>query len=532
MNILQNKKALCFLALPHHNKLLVPVMQNLQEQGMQIQYCTAAAEAAFELTLLEVGLSYVHAQDYMEVVQFHIDKALSTIMPQWQQLFLTNATLRGVALPIQDKILMSAIENVFCFDKMVEQTKPDIIFALHELNPWGKILGYISHKYKIPYVTFQEGLFYTSIPYNRFHTDYSTACVVWGEVTKQLLIAAGNSDEKIVMLGHVGLEKAKEQALSVHSIRHTKELLHINDGQRMVVIFPSHAHYKPFAVPVFIKWLKEHQDVVVVFKWHPTAEPKNIAEAMGPLQKCANVRSLCDEKIEAYALMGAASVCITIGATTTGLEIAYFNKPFIEAPLPGPRHLSFFDEQVADAVGGFEYFGPAIEKALHDEMSDGRLGCINKYLDKHFAYRDDKTIARISDMVHCMFEVQKPMYAKESFTIAQEDYGEYVLLYRVSQYVKAKWKHEALQAAIQTDAAIVGGLQINKSGLVHHIGYAFNGNQTPVSLYRMLPPEQPMFSRRREFEAIQFPFLIKNLASLDLMHVLHVDMLILICVCV
>ena len=283
MSILNNKRALCFLALPHHNKLLVPVMQALQAEGMEILYCTAAAEAAFELTLLEAGLPYIHAQDYMHIVQKQIDSALSILIPQWQQLFLSNATLRGVALPIQDKVLLSAIENVYCFDEMLKQVKPDIIFALHELNPWGKILGYLSHKYKVPYITFQEGLFYTSIPFNRFHTDYSTACVVWGETTRQLLVAAGCATDKIAMLGNVDLEIAKEKALSVQSIRHTKEMLKMQDGQRLVVIFPSHATYKPFKVPIFIKRLKEHQDIIVCFKWHPTATPDNIAEAMEPL---------------------------------------------------------------------------------------------------------------------------------------------------------------------------------------------------------------------------------------------------------
>lgn len=508
MNILNNKRALCFLALPHHNKLLVPVMQQLQAGGMQVQYCTTAAEAAFELTLLEAKLPYIHAQDYMGAIQDKINNALDILIPQWQHLFLTNAILRGVALPIQDKVLISAIENVFCFDEMIKQVKPDIIFALHELNPWGKTLGYLSHKYKVPYVTFQEGLFYTSIPFNRFHTDYSTACVVWGEQTRQLLVAAGCSNDKIVMLGNVDLELAKEKALSVQNVRHTREMLKLIDGQRLVTIFPSHATYKPFKVPAFIKWLKGHSDIVICFKWHPTATVDNINEAMGPLLKCSNIRSIQDESMDAYALMGASHACVVIGASTTGLEVVAFRKPLIEAPLPGQQHISFTQEGVADQVGGFEQFGEAIEKALRDGITGAREYAIDKYLAKHFAYQDTGTVGRIVDMVESMLFTKQPIYQSINSNIVQEDWGEYWLLYRPGTTCFSTWIERAKKIGNAMNYAIIGGLQINNVGLVHHMGIAFNGNQSPISLYKMLGSDQYVFQYERHFKAIEFPFFI------------------------
>lgn len=512
---LQGKKALCFLALPHHNKLLVPVMNKLQDAGMTVQYCTAAAEAGFELTLKEADLPYIHALDFLTTgTAIKIEQAMQQLVPRWQSRFLHSPVVRGVPLAIQDKVIVSAIENVFCFEEMLAQTKPDIIFALHELNPWGKTLGYLSHQFEVPYVTFQEGLFYTSVPFNRFHTDYSTACVVWGEATRQLLVAAGCSNDKIVGLGNMDLAKARQRATTPQAIAATRADLKIPTGNKMVAIFPSHAHYNPFDVPVWTKWLKAHPEITVVFKWHPISSAANIAEAMKPIEHLQNIRSV--QEYDTYAVMGACDVCLVIGATTTGLEAVVFGKYLIESPMPGPRYMSFYDEMVADQVGGFESFGLAIENALARGIGPERQACVDTYLAKHFAFLDDKTDDRVVQLVNDMLAAREPFYVVDAPQLYRKDYGEWWLLARGGQEVKEEWVQEALRVADETGAVILGGLQLNSEGLVHHQGIAFDGNQTPISLYRMLPPDQPMFQYQRKFKAVQFPFLIAKAVLEDI----------------
>ena len=63
MQTLAGKKVLCFIALPHHNRFLVPIMEALAGQGMEVVYFTAAAEGAFEITLNEAKLPYRHVLD-------------------------------------------------------------------------------------------------------------------------------------------------------------------------------------------------------------------------------------------------------------------------------------------------------------------------------------------------------------------------------------------------------------------------------------------------------------------------------------
>ena len=64
MTTLAGKKTLCFIALPHHNRFLVPIMEALAREGMEIIYFTAAAEGAFEITLNQAKLPYKHLFDY------------------------------------------------------------------------------------------------------------------------------------------------------------------------------------------------------------------------------------------------------------------------------------------------------------------------------------------------------------------------------------------------------------------------------------------------------------------------------------
>ncbi len=151
MGILSGKKALCFIALPHHNRFLVPMMEALTAQGMATHYFTAAAEGAFEITLNQAKLPYRHIYDYAnEDTSARANAAFRTLRGQFQHTMLESPALQVVPVVIQDKTMRAAVDNFYCLDQMLRQERPDVLFALHELNPWGKMLGYLSHVHRIP----------------------------------------------------------------------------------------------------------------------------------------------------------------------------------------------------------------------------------------------------------------------------------------------------------------------------------------------------------------------------------------------
>ena len=158
------------------------MMEALTAQGMATHYFTAAAEGAFEITLNQAKLPYRHIYDYAnEDTSARANAGFRTLRGQFQQTMLESPALQVVPVVIQDKTMRAAVDNFYCLDQMLRQERPDVLFALHELNPWGKMLGYLSHVHRIPYFTLQEGLYYSHVFYHRFHTDYSTACMVWAK---------------------------------------------------------------------------------------------------------------------------------------------------------------------------------------------------------------------------------------------------------------------------------------------------------------------------------------------------------------
>src|SRR5690242_7354710 len=129
-------------------------MEGLQREGMEIIYFTAAAEGAFEITLNQAKLPYKHLFDYVTAeTASEVSEGYLKLGSVLQEKLLGNRTMQAVPLVIQDKVVRGAVENFHCMDRMLQVEKPALLFALHELNPWGKILGYLSHRHRIPYFT-------------------------------------------------------------------------------------------------------------------------------------------------------------------------------------------------------------------------------------------------------------------------------------------------------------------------------------------------------------------------------------------
>ncbi|HEY7164347.1 MAG TPA: glycosyltransferase [Candidatus Binatia bacterium] len=396
MNTLAGKKALCFIALPHHNRFLVPIMEALACQGMEIIYFTAAAEGAFEITLNHAGLPYKHLFDYATDATA---RAVAEGYHELRSVLLTkvlgNRTMQSVPIVIQDKVIRGAVENYHCMNRMLEIEKPALVFALHELNPWGKILGYLSHCHRVPYFTLQEGLYYADLHYYRFHTDYSTACIVWGEECRDVLLRAGCSDDKIYPLGNTHIWNAKQEFTSTDAVLRARAAFNIPANKKIVLFLMSHSNYRAFEAAPFLRWMKERGDVVAVFKWHPVAGQEIVDRAMENLRNEISIINVHD--FDTYSLIGASDVCITVGNSTTGLEALVFGKPLVEIRLPDQPY-SYSALGVAEQAYGFEDLGPTVDRLLSEGLDQTTAANVEHYLARNFAYRDNATIDRIVDL--------------------------------------------------------------------------------------------------------------------------------------
>jgi len=584
-NIFHGKKAMCFIALPHHNRLFFPIMQALKRRGMEIVYFVAPAESAFEITLHDAGLPYRHPLDYADAeVQAQIRQAYEAIRTRWQETVLANPVLQSVPVPIQDKNNWSVVESLFSFKRMFEVEKPDMLFGLHELNSWGKTLGYLSHELKIPYITLQEGYYFGSPPFYRFHTDYSTACVVWGDFKKDLLVRAGCSPDKLMTLGNIDLWEARAKALQNETIEATRKELGIGAKKKMVLFLMCHANYAALPADKLARWLQTHGDVAAVFKWHPVTGPNIIERATEKLK--AHPHVISTQTMDTYKLMGASDACVIVGTSTTGMEALAYGKPLLEIRFP-ERVFSFAEQGLAEPVNGFDHVADKIEAILDRGVPPERLDKIEAYLKGLFAYRDDQTSERIGDMVGEMLRARKTLPLPALASHAPDRYdcslivpvddcpvpqlmatlqsisqnapaeryevlivdasanqeirallnqlegdvavidgepgwsfgeccnraaaqakGRYLAFLKPGLAIGAGWL-EGLLDTIEDhrNAGVVGGRVIEGNGLIWHVGVAFDVNQSPFSIYRMLPADFAGAQNEREFKAVEGPFL-------------------------
>ena len=591
MNIFAGKKALCFIALPYHNRILLPVMQELQRRGMEVVFFTASAEAAFEITLNDAGLPYRHALDYLTPeLAAQAASSFQSLRPVWQEKILTHPLLQAVPIVIQDKVICAAVENVFSFRRMLEVEQPDLLFALHELNSWGKILGHLSHVYHIPYLTFQEGLCYARVPLYRFHTDYTTACIVWGEADRQVLLAAGCSPDKTVALGNMDLWAVRDRVLQPQSLAATRDALNIRPDQKVVLFSMSYASYNTLEPDIFLGWLEAHPDVVVVFKWHPIQSKDLVERAVEKFKGCASVRSVMD--FDTYSLLALCDACVVVGNSTTGIEALFFDKPLIEIALPD-HHYSYARQGVAEPSVGFEDIGEKLDRIFAQGLTPEQRRQADHFVARHFAFPDGQTYVRVVDMTGEMLRarqsVETPRLALatreemrvpcslilpvndssyeavlptleallshvpiELFEIlivnavahpearallnesndetvrviagepswsfaeccnraATEALGKYVLFLKPGLRPTNEWLEGLLTVAEEeSQIGVVSGEVLNHQGLIWQLGVAFDINQSPFPLYRLLPAEFLGARKQREFEAVETPFLVSR----------------------
>ncbi|HEX2229197.1 MAG TPA: glycosyltransferase [Candidatus Binatia bacterium] len=590
MNTLSGKKALCFIALPHHNRFLVPIMEALQVEGMRVIYFTAAAEGAFEITLNQANLPYRHVLDYAdEQTRSRAFNGFMELRSSWQEKILHHHTFQSVPVVIQDKVIRAAVENYHTLDRMLEVEQPDLLFALHELNPWGKILGYLSHVHRVPYFTLQEGLYYADTHYYRFHTDFSTACLVWGEACRRTLLKAGCGNDKIYPVGNTHIWGAKTEATSSQSVGEIRATLGIGPEKKIILFLMSHSHYQPFDARVFLEWMKRRGDVVALFKWHPVTSKDIVARALERVPKDAPVINV--PEFDTYRLIGASDICITVGNSTTGLESIAFGKPLIECRLPDQAY-SFVEQGVAEPALGFEDMGEKCEAIMSHGLPAARRREVEKYLADNFAHQDDRTMKRIIELVSESLAARRNGDALEQrintasgvdfpcsillpvndgppeallATLAsiaektageiyevivvdcstlqeikellsalagdvriipgqpQWSYGEacnraaahalgaYLTFLKTGLLLKQAWLEGLLETAKSgLDTGVVGGMILNENGLIWHIGTAFDVNQSPFSIYRLMPPEFSGARRTRSFRALETPFLVSR----------------------
>jgi len=385
---LKGKKIACFVALPHHTRFLWPVTEYAEKLGARVIYFTTMSDFPYELDLIQKGKECRILQNYVNSeTREKVETTTNSFFEIWKDKNFTWDGLRHWPLILQANLLTSGFEEYFCLEEFIKTEKPDLFFALHERNRWGKLIGHLSAKYGIPYVTFQEGDYYEDRLSFSGHSEYSTALLLWGDDTKNRLTRAKAAAEKMVLVGNTHLSTIKNTYFQPQKIKETKANLNIPPDKK-VVLFLVSIQWGIINDPSIWEQLLSsiNDDVTIIFKWHPKVSYDAYKKNVEAVFKEKFPSCLVFQNYDPYYLLPVADYCVTLGKTTLATEALSFGRPLFS--FPGTDRLPDYYAELGISQSLAESFEP-----LYRTMKEGVPEEIRKNVDSflhHFFYMNNQ----------------------------------------------------------------------------------------------------------------------------------------------
>ncbi|MBW1796470.1 MAG: hypothetical protein JRJ38_18975 [Deltaproteobacteria bacterium] len=265
------KKIVAYIALRHHTRFIVPIMENLVGKGADVMYVVGQGEDSQEITAIDMGLKYTHVFDYVD------DSDMDDVLKNYriQQDSIGAALKRDFVLAIRgvtiiDRSLWSSAKEYVGFRNLFRQEKPDLCIALHEMNRWGKMFGFWAKKHHLPYLTLQEGLYYGWGFGLVGHVQYSTLDLVWGEMTRKKLCNFEAPTDRAIPVGNTHLAEEIRQ-LQEGNIRKEKRREYKCDQAVVVLLLISTTPPPLTEMIPFFDLFARRKDIRLFIKWHPVA---------------------------------------------------------------------------------------------------------------------------------------------------------------------------------------------------------------------------------------------------------------------
>ena len=217
---LKGKRIGCFLALPHHTRFFLALREEIEKEGGKLLFIIPLSDYPYERDLIKKNLSYRYLSDYMtDEVNRKISSATSELLDTWAQTCFKWDGFGRWPIFKQSWYFETVMEEIFCMEKFIEVEKPDLFIAHHECNRWGPVIGYLTQKQSIPFVTFQEGDYHTDYIGLLLHTQYSVVSLLWGDKTRRVLKDYQCSQDKMFLIGNTHIDNAIKKYSNPEMIR-------------------------------------------------------------------------------------------------------------------------------------------------------------------------------------------------------------------------------------------------------------------------------------------------------------------------
>jgi len=344
------KKVLAFIALRHHTRFIKPIMEYLAGKGAQVEYIIGQGESPQELTAMELGLQFRHLFDYVgeddreDVLKNYIIQR-DTLSQSLRQ----DYSLAAQLVTVTDRSIWSAAKEYIGFRNLIKEERPDLCLALHELNRWGKTLGFWAKKQNIPYITLQEGLYYGQSIGLVGHVQFSTANLVWGEVTRKKLSQFEAPTDRIIPVGNTHLAREIELLQTNNTRTKMRKKYQCQEAFAVLLFLPPNPPPSKEYRPLF-DLFPQRMDRRLFLKWHPTVRNLFIRDWFEAIPRRLRTKIVNIHGEESpYDLMDMSDLCVLTVPSTTGLEALAIGKPLVQLQFSKPPDMpySFVEKGVA-----------------------------------------------------------------------------------------------------------------------------------------------------------------------------------------
>ena len=327
----KHKKVIIYIALLHHTRFLIPIADKLASLGAETKYIVGQAERSQEITAAVCNLNYNHVFDYVSNDDFNeINKNYLKQREVFSDALKRNYSLGAQMVTVMDKTLHATAEEYIGFRNLLIKEKPDICFALHELNRWGKMLSFWSKKMDIPFLTLQEGLGYNLDFGYTGHIQYSTLGLTWGERIRKKFGDYEAPVERMIPVGntHIGEEKKHQKNNNIREKMRKK--FKCSDNFANLLIFSANPLSVEIVLPLF-KITAKDPSLVLFVKFHPADKQDKIKAWKDSIPNKFKKRVYFIHGEEnTYDLLALCDLCTLAQPSTTGLEALALDKPLVQ----------------------------------------------------------------------------------------------------------------------------------------------------------------------------------------------------------
>ncbi len=391
-NFWQNKKIIIFIALLHHTRFILPISRYLKRRGAQIKYMVGQAERSQEITAIECNLDYRHIYDYITTDDYPlIHDNYVRERTTFTRAMTKDPAMASQLTTVMDKTLYCTAMEYVAFKNMLDTESPDLCFALHEVNRWGKMFAFFAKKFNIPFMTLQEGLNYDLNSQYTGQVQYCTLDLVWGGRVKNKLARYEAPAERIIPVGNTHISEELRLQKKNNTRDRLRQKYQCGDHQVFLLFFSGKVPSREHLMPVF-KGISTAEKTTLFVKFHPATRRlllEKWIEQIDPKNKQNIIFIHAQENT--YDLISASDVCLLAQPSTTGIESIAFGKPLIQLDIPimDTVPYSFVEEGVA-----LHLTPEAFADALSKEMNFSRQipeGNIKQYLKRELHDLDNVT---------------------------------------------------------------------------------------------------------------------------------------------